>query len=68
MNFNEVRKIAKERGVKLYKMKMTELIREIQRSEKNLDCYGTVRVDSCYEDSCLWRENCVSLNLKNTSV
>lgn len=62
MIFNEIRKIAKDMGINTYRMKKTEIIREIQRAENNMDCYGTHRVEHCSEDACLWRNDCVSLN------
>jgi hypothetical protein len=62
MNFFEIKKIAKEMGINSYKMKKPEIIRCIQRAEHNIDCYGTQRVRSCYEDTCLWRDGCLSHN------
>ncbi len=61
MDFNRIRKLAKEMGINTYRMKKTDIIRAIQRSENNIDCYGTERVTECMEDSCLWREDCLGL-------
>jgi hypothetical protein len=43
-------------------MKKKELIHAIQHAEKNIECFGTPRVDFCEESSCLWRTDCISLN------
>ena len=67
MIFNEIQKLAKGMGIKTYRMKKTEIIRSIQRTENNIDCYATPRVEHCSEDTCLWRNDCVSLHNKKTS-
>jgi hypothetical protein len=59
MKLQEVREIAKKRGLKIGKMKKTELIRAIQETEGNNDCFDTPYVRECNQFSCLWREDCV---------
>jgi hypothetical protein len=39
-------------------MNKTELIRAIQRSEGNYDCFATPYRDECNQLECLWREDC----------
>ena len=60
MKFNDIRKMAKEWNINTYKMKKTDMIRNIQRAENNPDCYGTSRVEHCNEESCLWRPDCIT--------
>mgnify|MGYP000480584205 CR=1 FL=1 len=60
MNMQQVRAIAKERGVKVGKMKKFELIREIQSQEGNLACYATDVDGSCDQLACTWRDDCAS--------
>ncbi len=60
MNMQDVRTIAKERGVKVGKLKKFELIREIQTQEGNLACYATDVDGSCDQQGCLWRADCAS--------
>ena len=60
MNYNEIRKMAAERGIKTYRMKKHDLIHVIQREEDNIECFGTQRVDYCGEKICLWKDDCVS--------
>ena len=63
MKFQEIRNMAKGMGVTKYNnMKKVDLIRAIQKAENNIDCYGTQRVDSCQEETCLWRSDCLALN------
>jgi hypothetical protein len=55
--------MAKGMGIKKYNnMKKIDLIRAIQKAENNIDCYGTQRVDSCQEETCAWRSDCLALN------
>ncbi|HUU01966.1 MAG TPA: Rho termination factor N-terminal domain-containing protein [Myxococcota bacterium] len=60
MNFNQVKKMAKEMGVNTNRMKKTDIIRAIQKAENNIDCYGTERAVGCMEESCLWRTDCIA--------
>jgi len=63
MKFHEIRNMAKGMGIKKYNnMKKMDLIRAIQRAENNIACYGTQRVNSCQEVTCLWRSDCLALN------
>lgn len=64
MNFNEIRTMAKDLGINTYRKKKTELIHTIQEVEDNIVCYGTERMEYCNEDACLWRNECISLNLR----
>lgn len=58
MNFDQVKKIARDRGVKAGRLKKADLIRAIQTSEGNPACFDTGRIDQCGERDCLWREGC----------
>jgi hypothetical protein len=64
MVFQEIRSMAKDMGINTYRMKKADIIRAIQRTENNIDCYGTERVKDCREGSCLWRDDCLALNRK----
>ena len=65
MKFSEIQKMAKQRGINTFQMKKTAMILAIQRMENNIECYGTARVDHCQELTCLWRDDCLSLNEKD---
>ena len=62
MRFQEIQRMAKGMEINTHKMKKMDLIHAIQRKENNIDCYGTNRVDSCEEQICLWRLDCLSQN------
>lgn len=58
MNMNQVKLVAKERGVKPGKMKKEELVRAIQLSEDNPTCFNTNFSLACGQEDCLWRGDC----------
>jgi predicted metal-binding transcription factor (methanogenesis marker protein 9) len=59
MTVAEIRKKAKELGIKPGNMKKTDLIRAIQASEGNSDCFGTA-VDNCDQTNCCWKKDCLA--------
>ncbi|KAF0217120.1 MAG: hypothetical protein FD174_3421 [Geobacteraceae bacterium] len=58
MKTEEIKEIAKQRGVKTGKMKKGEIIRAIQEAEGNPMCFDTGKAAECGQMSCLWREDC----------
>jgi len=67
-DMGRIRRMAKSMGINTYQMKKTDIIRSIQKKEGNIDCYGTSRVESCQELTCLWRDDCLSLDQKMKST
>ena len=61
MKLQEIKAIAKEKGIKDGNMKKAELVREIQRAEGNFDCFGTATAGYCDQAACLWREDCLKM-------
>ncbi|MGD1075646.1 MAG: SAP domain-containing protein [Thermodesulfovibrionales bacterium] len=59
MNIQDVREVAKKVGIAVGKMNKMELIRTIQRTEGNYDCFATPFVGECNQLNCLWREDCL---------
>ena len=59
MNIDEIKKIAKQHGIKAGKATKSELIRLIQQTEGNPQCYNSNSSQVCGQDACLWREDCV---------
>jgi hypothetical protein len=59
MKMQEIRLMAKKLGINSFGKTKIELIREIQRTEGNFDCYGTA-VDSCDQLACLFRPSCLA--------
>ena len=61
MKLQEVKAIAKRKGVDPARMKKDELIKAIQRAEGNNDCFGTAPSVECGQMNCLWREDCLEV-------
>jgi hypothetical protein len=68
MDFNAIRKMANTMNINTYRMKKVDIIRAIQRTENSMECYGTERASNCDELTCLWRDDCLSVNHKRNSV
>jgi len=62
MKINDVRKMAKKMGINTYGVKKKDIIRAVQRAENNIACFATERVESCNEEKCSWRDDCLSIN------
>lgn len=59
MKMQDVRTKAKAMGINSFGKSKVELIREIQRKEGNLDCYGRSG-DSCDQEECCFRDSCLN--------
>ncbi|MFO0751992.1 MAG: hypothetical protein U0411_01535 [Thermodesulfovibrionales bacterium] len=58
MKLQEVKEIAKQRGIKTGNMKKADIIRTIQRDEGYTACFGSGQADTCSQNDCLWRGDC----------
>ncbi len=58
MKMQDVKEVAKNRGIKAGTMKKGELVRAIQAGEGNEACYETGQAAECGQDDCLWRDDC----------
>ncbi len=67
MNINQIRSIAKARGIKSAKLSKAELIRTIQREEGNFPCFGTAVDGICDQGSCAWRADCLPQEKRTAS-
>lgn len=59
MTLQEIKTIAKGKGVNPARMGKDELIKAIQRAEGNNDCFGTAPSVECNQHDCLWRKDCL---------
>lgn len=59
MTVADIRKKAKELGIKPGNMKKTALIRVIQTVEGNSSCFNTAAVENCEQANCCWRKDCL---------
>lgn len=61
MLINDIRKMAKEKGIKIKRtMKKGDIIRAIQESEGNFPCFGTAK-GFCDQMGCIWRDDCLKV-------
>jgi len=60
MTRREIAEIARAKRVRVGNMKKENIIRAIQRSEGNSDCFATNAADHCERKSCLWRQDCLT--------
>lgn len=58
MKMDEVRRKAKDLGIKSQRMKKPDLIRAIQTAEGNAACFATGQTE-CDQALCCWREDCL---------
>ena len=64
MQLQQIRDIAKTRGVKTSKLSKEELIKNIQLAEGNFDCFATATAGYCDQLACSWRDDCLKLSQK----
>ena len=60
MHIQTIRTIAKQHGIKVSRMGKANIIRSIQRSEGNYDCFGSALDGHCDQQRCSWRDDCLS--------
>ena len=60
MKMADIQKKAKSMGIKAGKMKKVDLVRSIQSQEGNYSCFQTSSNGQCSQESCCWREDCLS--------
>jgi len=67
MKMQEIRTMAKKMGINSFGKTKTDLVREIQRSEGNFDCYKTA-VNDCDQLGCAFRSSCLEKNTDKQKV
>jgi hypothetical protein len=58
MKLEEIKAIAQRHGIKVSKMKKSELVRAIQRAEGSEQCFETGTSATCGQNGCSWRGIC----------
>ncbi|MDH5613121.1 MAG: SAP domain-containing protein [Gammaproteobacteria bacterium] len=58
MNMQEIRELAKDLGIKTSRMSKIQLIRSIQLTEGNFDCFASAASSECDQMKCSWRDDC----------
>ncbi|MCW8919634.1 MAG: SAP domain-containing protein [Gammaproteobacteria bacterium] len=59
MHMQEIRKIAQTHGLKTSRLSKSALVRLIQGSEGNFECFATALNGECDQLECCWREDCL---------
>lgn len=67
MHIQTVRSIAKQHGVKTSRLSKADIIRSIQRTEGNFDCFGSAFNGECDQFGCSWRDDCLASNKRRKS-
>ncbi len=68
MKMQDIRKLAKEIGLKSGKLSKILLVKKIQVSEGNFDCFTSASNDYCDQSSCTWKEDCFNLARKKIAL
>lgn len=58
MKLEQLRGIAKSRGIHPGRLSKTELVKSIQMQEGDFDCFATAYGGECDQAGCSWREDC----------
>lgn len=65
MIMQEIRDLARDRGLKPAKLKKIELVRKIQKEEGNFDCFASALDGYCDQPKCLWRDDCLEASKRS---
>lgn len=65
MNMNETKRVAKGQGIKTDKLAKVALVRQIQLSHGNFDCFSTAYEGTCNQTDYIWRDDCSALARKH---
>lgn len=68
MNMQDIRKIAQQNGLKTGKLNKTLLVKQIQTTEGNFDCFASASNDYCDQSACIWQDDCFKLAKKAVTV
>ena len=60
MTMQEIKKIAKTKGLIFRNAKKITIIRAIQRTEGFNECFASLRGKECRLENCIWKEDCLA--------
>ena len=66
MKIQDVRKMAKCSQIDSFGKSKTEIIRALQKTEGNFDCYGRATSGFCDQAGCRWKEDCLTESVGET--
>ena len=65
MTQKELLKLAKKFHISHSDLSNIELIRKLQLSEGDFDCYGRAAEGVCDQSVCLWRDDCLQVSAES---
>lgn len=68
MKQKELLQLAKKFDIPHGGLSNIELIRKIQQSEGNFDCYARASEGVCDQSECLWRNDCLQVSAESSVV
>ncbi len=68
MKMQDIRKIAKQKGIPSSKYNKVTLVKKIQTSEGNFDCFASATNNYCDQPDCIWADDCFKLAKKSISL
>lgn len=68
MKMQDIRKIAKDNGLKTGKLNKTLLVKQIQITEGNFDCFASASNEHCDQPECIWQDDCFKLAKKTVRL
>lgn len=66
MTRRQIVEMARTKKIRVGNMRKENIIRAIQLSEGNEDCFATPMASRCEWKTCLWREDCLMMNFSAT--
>ena len=67
VNIQEVRRVAKDLGIKTGGISKIKIIQSIQLREGNFDCFASALAGECDQLLCKWREDCFAAVKKRSN-
>lgn len=68
VKLQDIKQIAKKHAIKVSRLNKAELIRSIQSEEGNIACFATGQDETCNQQACLWRDDCVDAAKKQKKI
>ena len=68
MTLQEIREIARSRGISPGRRGKVDLIKALQSAEGNFDCFATATAGVCDRQDCLWRGDCLEVSTRGLAA
>lgn len=69
MTVQKVMEIARKKKIKNMRgLKKAEIIKTIQKTEGNFDCFGTMTEGFCDQSACMWTKDCMQTSKPKVAI